>query len=116
MTKQDALWVSIRFLGLYVLVHALFAIPQGISSAFAIVAIHHADSQIDSSEKDTTAEAATTRRLMRSLVLNSLHDFADAAARFILYTIAGLYMVRNGTLLFHCVNRTERTEPAGNLP
>jgi len=109
MTRQDSLWVAIRSFGIYLLVNAIFAIPAALSSTVALIEVHNFESKSHVLARST--DAAASESIWHTLEVNYIHDWAGDMARLAVYTIAAVYMLRNGKLLFKWINPPNKTEP-----
>lgn len=94
MSKRDWIWVAIRIFGLYLLIHAVTALPSIISQALLV---RFSLTFPASDMKDPLS--GIYDRLGRT----AISSLAGAIAQFVLYTVIGLYLVRGGKWLHRIV-------------
>jgi hypothetical protein len=90
MTKHDWIWIAIRIFGIYLLVEAVLAIPNLISSAIffcqAFNFPHSGSADLD--------------KLQQTLHFNSANLFVSSLAKLIVCSAVGIYLVKGGSWLF----------------
>jgi hypothetical protein len=90
MTKRDWIWITIRIFGIYLLVQAVIAIPNLISSTFGLYQLYPV---VHSGSADMDRISQTLRSSFGS-------EFVNALARLLIYSAVGIYFVRGGSCLF----------------
>lgn len=93
MTKDEWLWVAIRIAGLYLLVLALIAVPQAIATAYAL------------GQLVLDAESGETGRHLAAIKKAALGQGVKALSEMVLFTLAGLYLLRRGKLVHQLAGR-----------
>ena len=94
MSKRDYVWVAIRVFGLYLLVHAMIAVPSILSAS---VLLHSVWTSPSMDVNDPF------RGVHESLIKTSMSQLASSVGQLVLFTVIGLYLVRGGGWLFRIV-------------
>jgi len=125
MKREDYIWIAIRVFGIYLLVLAVVALPSVLSSAYSTWVMWGAfDVEV------VTPDSAVLTKLASKLSGAALVKLISATGEVVLFSLAGWYLVRRGTLVFNLINtvdplserkaRNEATEaaqsPDGSAP
>jgi hypothetical protein len=94
VSKRDYIWVAIRIFGLYLLVHAVAAVPSIISSSLLL---HSAWTSPALSPSDPF------HGLHESLGKTAASQLENSVGQFVLFTVIGLYLVYGGGRLFRLI-------------
>ena len=111
MSKKDWIWVAIRIFGIYLLVMAVVALPGLVKSGW--VSYHYREfMKAARAAADETEHSGFTDLSLKLLEAN-LAQVIGGAARVIVFTIVGIYLLASGRLLFRLIYRKELAEEPG---
>jgi hypothetical protein len=98
MNKRDWTWFVIRVFGLYLLIDAVRALPRVISSAYSLVNSYFIPVIPDHGDVSHTLHTAydTLHKTMDTILITSVTEV-------IIYTSAGIYLLRGGAFIFKLV-------------
>jgi uncharacterized membrane protein YvbJ len=126
--KQEIIWLAIKGLGLYFLVVAFIGLPDLLMAVSTTYAYHNLVTSLtasaDASERsarelDILVEPLNSKVPQNEDSLKRLGNSAMGAyksllvgplARFILFSAAGIYLLKRGGLLFRLLNRQPNTD------
>ena len=96
MTKGDLIWVVIRGVGLFLVLHALFLIPQIINTGAWLAYLGNV----------VESEVAKLFALQRQ-------QLGASAIQCVAYFVIGVYFLRWGNLVFRLLNFVRSERPTG---
>jgi hypothetical protein len=106
MSKEEATWLIIKGLGLYLLLNAFMALPDlitAISTAYAYSNILSSVSSLASSESGKYGEML--RQLNDAYTGAYKNILLGPVIRIVLYSAVGIYLLKGGGFLFRLLNR-----------
>lgn len=137
MNKQEIIWLAIKGLGLYFLVAAFIGLPDLLMAASTTYAYSNMmssltssaeankkattaiQSQTESNEFDKLLERLNSTTAQHDASLKQLGNSAMTAyksllvgplARFIIFSVVGIYLLNRGDFLFRLLNRQPSTD------
>lgn len=102
MEKRDWIWVAIRVFGLFLLVRAVEAIPHLVSSSLLTYELWDTRHLPPGSDALAQIQHMTLKTATTGAI--------DGLAAVLIYGGIGLYLVRNGALVFRWVFPPEKPE------
>ena len=106
MSKEDWLWVAIRVFGIYLLVLAVTNVPSVFSAALRAYGASQLPtfrSARDSADAPFAELAASFAQTKRATLSGALAELVSSVLSVLLFGVLGIYLVRNGRLLFRLV-------------
>ena len=106
MDKKDWIWVAIRMFGIVLVVMAIMGLPTLVVSGLTGYLYC---SQYSSAYDDDTSEALSSARrsMSRIMLWTSVVNVGGNLLRVVLFSIIGVYFLRNGKLVFNVIYREE---------
>jgi hypothetical protein len=97
MNKREWTWFAIRVIGFYLLIDAVRALPRVMSSAYSIT---HQFFLPGIADHGDLAHTVDTAQILRS-TMGSL--FVSSVSELIIYSVAGIYLLREGNFIFKLI-------------
>ncbi len=113
MKREDYIWVAIRVFGIYLLVLAIVSLPLLVSSAYSTWAMR--DLALDTRGDP---DMSLGLQLASRLAIAHVTSLIAAAGKAVLFSLAGWYFLRRGSLIFRLVSiRDPLSDPTvGDAP
>jgi len=99
MNKRDYIWVAIRIFGIYLLVRAVIAIPQLLSSSYQAYACWELRGRPVSAD----ANAQLFQELGNQMLNTTASQALASLCQVLLFGLAGYYLIRGGKWLFNII-------------
>src|SRR5438128_1034658 len=102
MNKEQISWLIVRAFGIYLLLQALMLVPELTVGMYAARAYSNLVSSLSSDNNNLTSTARQATSLYRSFWFAPLF-------RFVLFTAAGMYLLRGGGFLMRLLQHVPDT-------
>jgi len=110
MNKRDCIWVAIRIFGIFLLVHALMAIPDFMSAVYQVCNYWSSSPPVVTSS--TNAGVRETFSYSQRMIFSSAFaQFIRSSLQVVIYALAGVYLIRGGERLYSWICPSQGDSP-----
>jgi len=103
MNRNDWIWVAIRVFGIYLLVLAVVAIPDVVTSWYQVSMFREFQQTLPSQATPESSDVLLS--MMRATMKAAGSTYLSSVVRLVLFSIFGFYLMWKGNLLFRIISR-----------